>query len=88
MRSKVRYNTLRNRIIDSALENIRRYSETCHKGAELVFLFFDLVACPYVPIDKKRVAFEMFGVTNASLANEIINFTDGANRPQQSMAFD
>ncbi|MCW8965971.1 MAG: RNA-directed DNA polymerase, partial [Candidatus Pacearchaeota archaeon] len=84
MKSKVRYNSLRNSIIDAALDRIRKRSETCHKDAELIFLLFDLISCPYVSNDKKRNALEMFDVANASLANDIIAFNDdGGSNPQQ-----
>jgi hypothetical protein len=83
MKNKVRYNALRNRVIDSALDRIRRRSETCHKDAELIFLLFDLISCPYVPDDKKHKALEIFGVTDTPLANNIIAFSDGGKRPQQ-----
>lgn len=83
MRDKVRYNALRNCIVDAALDRIRRCSETCQKDAELVFLLFDLISCPYVPDDKKRRALKMFDVSDANLANDIIAFTDGGKRSQQ-----
>jgi hypothetical protein len=82
MKNKVRYNTLRNRIIDTALDRIQRRSETCHKDAEMIFLLFDLVSCPYVPNNKKLKALEMFGISNNSLASEIITFPAGASRSQ------
>ncbi|AFG37103.1 antiviral reverse transcriptase Drt3b [Spirochaeta africana] len=83
MKNKVRYNTLRNRIIDTALERIRMRSETCHKNAEMIFLLFDLISCPYVPYDRKRKVLELFKVTDPSLVDEIITFTDSNNRSQQ-----
>ena len=83
MKNKVRYNSLRNDIIDTALVEIQRRSETCHKDAEMIFLLFDLISCPYISDDKKRKALEMFGITNAILANDIITFTDDVSSPQQ-----
>ncbi|MGX4675847.1 antiviral reverse transcriptase Drt3b [SAR92 clade bacterium H246] len=83
MKNKVRYNTLRDRIIDAALERIQMRSETCQKDAEMIFLLFDLISCPYVPDDKKRKALEIFDVTNTSLANDIITFTDSDGRAQR-----
>ncbi|MCW8959975.1 MAG: RNA-directed DNA polymerase [Ignavibacteriaceae bacterium] len=83
MKNKVRYNALRTCVIDAALDRIRMRSETCKKDAELIFLLFDLVSCPYVPDDKKRMALKMFDVTDTTLANNIIASTDGGNRPQQ-----
>ncbi len=83
MKNKVRYNTLRDRIIDDALERIRMRSETCHKNTEMIFLLFDLISCPYVPEDRKRKVLEMFDVTDPSLVGDIITFTDSDRRPQQ-----
>lgn len=83
MKNKVRYNTLRNRIINTALERIRMHSETCHKDAEMIFLLFDLISCPYVPDDKKLKALEKFDVSDTLLANDIITFTDGVDRSQR-----
>lgn len=83
MKNKVRYNTLRDRIVDTALERIRTRSETCAKDAEMIFLLFDLISCPYVPVDRKRKALEMFDVTDSPLVNEIITFTDSDGRPQR-----
>ncbi|MBP3126078.1 antiviral reverse transcriptase Drt3b [Thalassospira sp. ER-Se-21-Dark] len=82
MRDKVRYKELRGRIVDAALLRIRSQSETCHKDAELVFLLFDLIACPYIDEPKKREALEIFGVSDSALVTDIITFTDGGNRPQ------
>lgn len=83
MKNKARYTLLRNRIIKTALERIRMCSETCHKDAEMIFLLFDLISCPYVSDDQKRKALEMFDVTDTSLANDIITFTDGGGRSQR-----
>lgn len=82
MKNKVRYSSLRDRVVDSALERIKARSETCHKDGEMVLLLFDLVSCPYIPNVKKLKALEMFGVTNSSLANDIINFSDGIGQSQ------
>lgn len=82
MRDKIRYKGLRTRIIDAALQRIRSRSETCHKDAELVFLLFDLVSCPYVDEPKKLEALEIFGVSDPALATDIITFSVGGNRPQ------
>lgn len=83
MKNKVRYSSLRDRVVDSALERIKDRSETCHKDGEMVLLLFDLVSCPYISDVKKLKALEMFGVTNSSLANDIINFSDGIGRSQR-----
>jgi len=83
MKNKVRYSSLRDRVVDSALERIKTRSETCHKDGEMVLLLFDLVSCPYISDVKKRKALEMFGVNNASLASDIINFSDDIGRSQR-----
>ena len=82
MKNKVRYVSLRKRIIDAAVERIRRRSETCQKDAEMIFLLFDLISSPYVPVEKKNKALEIFGVTNSVLANDIITFSDGGESQQ------
>ena len=82
MKNKVRYNELRNSIIDDALNRMRRKSKTCRKEAELIFLLFDLISCPYVPNDKKHEALKIFDVNDAAISANIIAFTSGGNRPQ------
>lgn len=76
MREKKRYSILRDFIIDLSLKRIRDRSETCEKDAELVFLLFDLIACPYVPAEKKKQALSVFNVTDDTLASEIIEYRD------------
>ena len=83
MKNKVRYNSLRNRIINTALDRIRKRSETCHKDAELIFLLFDLISCPYVTNDKKCEALKIFDVKDTTDANDIIAYSDGGRGPQQ-----
>ena len=83
MKNKVRYNALRDHVIDAALDRIRMRSETCHKDAEMIFLLFDLISCPYVPDDKKRKAIELFDVTDPLLVNDMIAFSDSDGRPQR-----
>lgn len=76
MREKKRYGVLRDFIIDLSLKRIRDRSETCEKDAELIFLLFDLIACPYVPAEKKKQALSVFNVTDDTLASEIIEYRD------------
>ena len=82
MKDKVRYNSLRNHIVKAALENFRKRSNTCHKEAELVFLLFDLISCPYIDDNNKLKACKLFGISDNSLASDIIQYTGGQEKPQ------
>lgn len=83
MRDKVRYNELREHVVDTAIKRIRDRSETCHKDSELVLLLFDLISCPYVPSDKKEEALKIFGVSDPALAADMIGYSDDASKPQR-----
>ena len=82
MRDKVRYSKLRDDVVNAALDRIRTRSQTCHKDAELVFLLFDLISCPYVSEAKKYKALAGFGVADVALAKDIIEFTGVAGESQ------
>ncbi|MCY4395802.1 MAG: RNA-directed DNA polymerase [Rhodospirillaceae bacterium] len=82
MKDKVRYDRLREQIMDIALDRIKMRRETCHKESELVFLLFDLISCPYISQQKKFEALKEFGVTDSTTARELVDFKDGAGRPQ------
>ena len=82
MRDKVRYSKLRDEVVNTALDRISTRSQTCHKEAELVFLLFDLISCPYVYEAKKYEALAGFGVTDVALAKDIIEFTSVAGESQ------
>ena len=82
MKDKVRYKRLRNLIVKAALENFRKRSITCHKEAELVFLLFDLISCPYIDDNNKLKACILFGISNNSLASDIIQYTGRQGKPQ------
>ncbi|WP_195820657.1 antiviral reverse transcriptase Drt3b [Roseobacter sp. MH60115] len=83
MRDKVRYNVLREHVVDTAIKRIRDRSETCHKDAELVLLLFDLISCPYIPTVKKAEALKVFGVSDPALASDIIGYSDDASKSQR-----
>ena len=82
MRKKKRYHKLRKDIIYIALKSIRERSETCRKDSELVLLLFDLLSCPYVCSAKKKEALRLFDVSDDSLANDIIGFSDNGTGAQ------
>ena len=82
MRDKIRYNDLRRHLVNVALEKIRKRSETCTKDAELVFLLFDLVSCPYIENMNKLKALEMFGICDTSLASDIVQYIGTQGKPQ------
>ena len=82
MRNKVRYNDLRHQIVNVALEKIRQRSKTCTKDAELIFLLFDLISCPYIENNTKLEALDTFGVSDVSLASDIIQYVGTQKKPQ------
>ena len=57
------------------MEKISKKPETCTNDGELVFLLFDLVACPYVDNSDKHEALKLFGVSPPSMASEIVQYT-------------
>ena len=77
MKEKVRYRKLRKEVERAALEQIRRRRDTCEKDAEMVFLLFDLISCPFVSEECKYEALAGFGVADPGLANDIIEYGDG-----------
>lgn len=83
MRDKVRYNVLREHVVEAAIKRIRDRSETCHKDSELVLLLFDLISCPYVPTAKKDEALKIFGVSDPALAADIVGYSDEATKSQR-----
>lgn len=82
MKNKVRFDDLRAHVVDAALKRIRSRSETCHKDAELVLLLFDLISCPYIEESQKKEALEVFGVSDPTLATDIIEFPENGKKSQ------
>ena len=76
MKDKVRYRKLRREIVSAALDKIRLHSETKYQEAELVYLLFDLISCPYVSESKKIEALNMFDVSEKLLASRIIRYVE------------
>ena len=76
MKEKVRYTELRRDIVAAALDKIRLHAETKEQDAELVYLLFDLLSCPYVPESDKLEALDLFGVTDKSLATGIVRYIE------------
>ena len=77
MKGKVRYSKLREEVERVALEQIRRRRETCDKDAEMIFLLFDLISCPFISEAGKNEALAGFGVTDPGLAKDIIEYGGG-----------
>ena len=77
MRHKVRYRRLRDEVVRGALDQIRKRRETCHKDAEMVFLLFDLISCPYLAEEEKLEALAGFGVVDPALSKSIIEYGGG-----------
>ena len=76
MKDKVRYDKLRREIIGAAINKIRQHSETKDQEAELAYLLFDLVSCPYVLETEKMQVLNLFGVSDRRLASEIVQYME------------
>jgi hypothetical protein len=77
MRDKIRYVELR----DFIKEHIKqRFSEVSPKNmgksAELVFLLFDIITCPYLDVVFKEEMLTLNGVTDPALKNDIIKYRE------------
>lgn len=80
MKDKVRYRSLRDEIVAAGLNKIRRHTDTKEQEAELVYLLFDLVSCPYISEAYKLEALELFGISDIQLASRIVRYVEvGAN---------
>ena len=82
MKDKVRYSKLRRELVRAALDQIGMRRETCHKDAEMVFLLFDLISCPYLDEKEKAEALAGFGVTDPTLRKDIIEYGGGGAKRQ------
>lgn len=82
MRDNCKYDTLRNHVVKVALEKFRNKPDTVTKDAELVFLLFDLISCPYIDEKDKHVALKMFGVSDSSLAMDIVQYAKSETKSQ------
>lgn len=82
MRKRVRYKRLQAHIVDLAIERIRESCQTCNREAELVFLLFDLLACPYIDVEKKTEALTVFGLKDIDMVKEVIEFLAGGKKQQ------
>ena len=83
MREKVKYNELRRCIEKSILIKFQKRSVTSHKEAELTFLLFDIIACPYVSDITKHDLLKQYEIKNESLRNQIIEFKSSSFSRQQ-----
>ena len=82
MKDKIRYGNLRREVVRAALDQIGMRRETCHKDAEMIFLLFDLISCPYLVEDEKAEALAGFGVTDPALSKDIIEYGGGGAKGQ------
>ena len=82
MKDKIRYSKLREEVVNSALARMKMRHETCHKESELVLLLFDLISCPYVNEEKKYKALAEFGITDAAMAKDVVEFKEVNGKPQ------
>ena len=76
MKDKVRYDKLRREIIGAAINKIRQHYETKDQEAELAYLLFDLVSCPYVLETEKVQVLNLFGVSDRRLASEVVQYME------------
>ena len=82
MKDKLRYSKLRRQVVKAGLDQIRIRRDTCHKDAEMVFLLFDLISCPYLEENEKAEALAGFGVTDPALTKEIVEYGGDAAKGQ------
>ena len=82
MKDKIRYGNLRREVVRAALDQIGMRRETCHKEAEMIFLLFDLISCPYLVEEEKAEALSGFGVTDPALSKDIIEYGGGGAKGQ------
>lgn len=74
MKDKVRYNALRNYILEKVVEKFERVDYECRiKETELTLLLFDIISYPFVDILAiKRKLLTLYKVDDEALQNEII----------------
>ncbi|NVJ99414.1 MAG: RNA-directed DNA polymerase [Alphaproteobacteria bacterium] len=82
MRNKTKYEGLRLELEQISLNRILDANETRFLDGELIMLLFDLCTCPYIAEDTKKAALKAFGVVDAKLASDIINFKDSRGKKQ------
>lgn len=74
MRGKKRYSLLRTFLQDHILMRFNEGSNVnIGKSAELVYLLFDILTCPYLHVTYKQEILSLNGVTDPALQVEIIN---------------
>ncbi len=74
MKDKVRYKNLRSFVLEKAVEKFERVDYDFRiKKAELILLFFDLIAYSYIDITTiKRKLMNLYKVTDATIQDDII----------------
>ncbi len=77
MRDKKRYDELRVFLKDHIKQRFNEVSpENIGKCAELVFLLFDILTCPYLDMAFKEEILSLNGVTDPTLRNDIISYRE------------
>ncbi len=75
MKNKVRYFTLRNFLLVHIKKRFNEAGEKNRgKSAELIFLLFDLLTCPYLDLDFKKEILSLHAVIDVNLQLKIINY--------------
>lgn len=77
MKDKVRYNELRSFIIEKLIEKFEQvdYKFRIQK-AELTFLLFDTMVCPYIDIAVKRRILSLYEIKTNALQDQIMGLRD------------
>tara|TARA_R110001599_G_scaffold219226_1_gene417550 strand:- start:56 stop:1978 length:1923 start_codon:yes stop_codon:yes gene_type:complete len=83
MRKKVRYSKLREFIELRILHKFKTNANVCMKKAEMTFLFFDVLACPYVSDSIKEEMLKIYGINDVIMRNEFINYKMPKSSTQQ-----
>lgn len=83
MGAKVRYDGLRNHIEEVIIQRFASYRNNVGKEAELVFLLFDVLACPYLSDALKHRVLEHCGVNSQVDRQMVIDFKARRFKKQQ-----
>ena len=67
MRDKVRYNKLRHFIEEHVVKKVMARKSGCHKDAETLILFLDILTCPYVKDETKAKLASAFDLSDSEL---------------------
>ena len=72
IRSKKRYRRTRELLENNLCARFNRDIRILRKDTELTLLLFDMLACPYINIDTKRILLSKYGVTDPAIQTGVI----------------